>query len=134
MSHSKKTEKMINQQEPTLLFAFKKSSHETVLVEALQKKAYHLLIAGTGEETILVFSGNPKIDVIIIASDLPGKNTFETVSEIKQINASVPVILLSDFVTVNAVRLAIGIGCSEILQTPLSPGTLEEILLKYLNT
>ena len=124
---------MINQQEPTLLFAFKQSSHLTELVEALQKKAYHLLIAGTGEETILVYTGHPSIDLIIIASDLPGKDAFETVSEIRQTNVLVPVILLSNFVTVNTIRLALGIGCSEILQTPLCPGTLDEILHKYLN-
>lgn len=125
--------KMITQQEPVLLFALKKSSHETELVEALQKKAYHFLTAGTGEETIRIFSDHPSIAVIFITIDLPGMEAFQTVNEIHKMNASVPVILLSDFVTINTIRLALGIGCSEILQMPLETITLEGILHKYLN-
>jgi DNA-binding response OmpR family regulator len=119
--------------EHTLLFALKKSSSEMYLVEALQKSPYDLLITQTGEETIRVYNDHPTIDLIIITSDLPGKDAFETVDEICKNNASVPVILLSDFVTINTIRLALGIGCSEILQTPVETITLEGILHKYLN-
>lgn len=123
---------MKKQPEHTLLFAFKKLSRETELVKALQKKAYHILTAGTGEEIISIYTDHPTIALIFITIDLPGIDAFQTVDEIHKINAYVPVILLSDFVTINTIRLALGMGCSEILQTPLSPGTLEGILEKYL--
>lgn len=104
-----------------------------VLAEALQRQEYCLLIARTGEETIRIFNDHPQIEMIIITSDLSGKDAFETVEEIRKNNASVPMILLSNYLTINTIRLALGIGCSEILQTPLSQGTLEGILHKYLN-
>jgi len=126
--------KMKKQPEHTLLLALKKSSGEAGLLEALHNNDFNLLVSHTGEETIRIYNGHPKIDLIIITTDITGKDAFETVDEIRKNNTSVPVILLSDFVTINILRLALGIGCSEILQTPLGPGTLEGILEKYLFT
>jgi len=125
---------MKEQNEHTLLFAFKESSNQKALVEALRKKSYHLLTAGTGDETINIYNDHPSISAIIISSDLPGLSAFETVDQIRKCNASIPVILLSEFITINTLRLALGIGCNEILQTPLDPKAFEEVLHKYANT
>jgi len=124
---------MINQPEHTLLFAMKRTPHEAELLEAFQKNGYNLLVAETGEETICIFSEHPKIDVLLISIDLPGMDAVETVCKIRQNNTSVPVILLSNFVTIYTIRLALGIGCNEILQTPVSPIALQGIIFKYLN-
>ena len=124
---------MINSPEHTLLFALNRTSQETELVEALQKKAFNLVVAETGEETIRVFSGNYKISLIILTNDLPGKDAFKTADEIRQYDPNVPLILLSNFVTLHSIRLALGMGYNEILQTPVSIETLEKILLKYLH-
>ncbi|MFZ4465353.1 MAG: response regulator [Bacteroidales bacterium] len=124
---------MEDQIESILLFALKQSTIGNELIESFRKKGSHLLVTGTGEETIQVFNQHLKIALILIPIDLQGLDAFETVNKIRQSDASVPVILLSNFVTVHTIRLAIGIGCNEILQTPVSPFTLEEILLKYLH-
>jgi len=112
---------MINESEHPLLFALKRTLHEAELVDAFPQKAYNLLTAGTGEGTIRVCNEHSKIAVILISSDLQGMVYFNTVNEISQNNASVPMILLSNFVTLNSIRVATGIGCSEILQRGL-PG------------
>ncbi len=60
-------------------------------------------------------------------------NAIEIINRIRQIHTPVPVIRLSNFVTVNTFRLAFGIECGEILQTPVSPGTLENIFILKIN-
>lgn len=124
---------MKKEPEHTLLLALKNSSGDAGLLEALYNKDINILVSHTGEETISIYNDHPKIDLIIITTDITGKDAFETVDEIRKSNTAVPVILLSNYLTLNTMRLAFGIGCSEILQTPLNPGTLKGILHKYLN-
>jgi CheY-like chemotaxis protein len=123
---------MENSIESTLLFALKQSPIGSGLIESFRKKGCHLFVTGTGEETIQVFNQQLKVALILIPIDLQGMDAFETVSKIRQTDASVPVILLSTYVTINTIKLALETGCTEILQTPVKPAMLEGIISKYL--
>jgi DNA-binding NtrC family response regulator len=125
---------MTDKPEYTLLFALKRSSYGTELIETFQKKDFKVLVTGTGEETLSKYIDHPEVAVMLISIDLSGMDAFETVNKIRQFDVAVPVILLSDYVTINTIRLALETGCTEILQTPVSKGMLEGILQKYLNT
>lgn len=124
---------MENSIESTLLFALKQSPIGSGLIESFRKKGCHLLVTGTGEETIRLFNQQIHIALILLPIDLQGMDAFETVSRIRQTDASVPVILLSTYVTFNTIKLALETGCTEILQTPVDRCTLEGIIFKYVN-
>lgn len=84
-------------------------------------------------EVLFLCKQNPEINIVLVTAALAGLTEFEVIRELKRQNPLLPIILLSNYLNIPAMRLATMLGCSEILQTPLGPGTLEGILHKYLN-
>lgn len=118
----------------TLLLAQKESMQDTEFLSELRQKGFNILIATSGEEAFQFCQEHSEIELILVGIDLPGRNGIETIRYIRQTNETVPVILLSQYVTLDSLRLANGIGCNEILQTPLNRGALDAIVTKYIHS
>ncbi|MEI7501419.1 MAG: response regulator [Bacteroidota bacterium] len=123
---------MVQQSEHTILIAMTDPICKNDVVNFFRQENYRFLCAGTGEEAIGLFMQHPEVELILIDIDLPVINGIETIRRVKQLDTNVPVILLVNYLMLESLRLAQNLGCNEILQTPLSQGSLDAIFTKYL--
>ena len=123
---------MVQHPEYILLLAMTDAICKNKLVNTLGQNKLRFLFAGTGEEVISIFTGHPEINLLLIDIDLPVINGIETIRSVRQMEATVPIILLVKRIILESLRLAQHIGCNEILQTPVEEKTLEAIIMKYL--
>ena len=123
----------VNFQVHTLLYAHTGSAHDLEFVAALRGKKAGVIEAATGEEAIRRCSEHPEIELVMVNIDIPVLNGIDTILEIRKTNNAVPTILLSEFLTVDAVKVAYGIGCNEILQKPVKLFAIDAIFEKYLH-
>jgi len=122
-----------------------KLSHLTVLIFQNQEShnistvlksgivGIHIITSADVAETMRLFALHPEINMALVSVDLAGLTGFEVIRSLRNQNPTIPIILLSNYLNLPAIRLANLLGCNEILQTPASPATLEGVLLKYLN-
>jgi YesN/AraC family two-component response regulator len=123
----------VNSQVHTLLFAHNGSVHDLEFVAVLRGKKAGVIEATSGLEVIGLCSEHPEIELIMVNIDIPVLNGIDTILEIRKTNNIVPTILLSEFLTVDAVKVAYGIGCNEILQKPVKQFAIDAIFEKYLH-
>jgi two-component SAPR family response regulator len=70
---------------------------------------------------------------VLIDSDLKEINGYDITLKIREINTSIPIILLVNFSSIASLRLSNMVGCSQLLQNPVPPEELETIVLKHLH-
>ena len=116
----------------TLLIAIQPSLYDRILTTLLNNSRFILLQAIHGEATVNLFRSRNDISLLLISAGLPETDCFATITGIRLINKRVPIILLSDYMTLDTIRLAMTIGCNEIIQTPDTPEPVEAIINKYL--
>jgi len=117
----------------TLLIALHPSLHDRLLSSLLYNSRFILLLAANGETVVNMFRSRIDIALLLISAGLPDTDSFTTIAGIRLIDNRVPIILLADYMTLDTMRLAITIGCNEILQTPDTPEPVEAIINKYLS-
>jgi len=141
---------MMKYSHPTLLLMKIKiivrdvQSHFTILIFQNQENESFSAPLKLGSEIVKIMTSenvadalvlcalHPEINMLLVSAGLAGLTEFEVIRELRKQNPSLPIILLSHYLNLPAMRLATLLGCSEILQTPLSQGTFEGILHKYL--
>src|ERR1700721_1347681 len=83
----------------------------------LEMEGYEVATAGTGEDGLAQMAEQP-CDLILLDLTLPGRNGMEILSEIRAQEARLPVIMITDYGTVeNAVR-AMQSGAANFVQKP----------------
>jgi len=92
---------------------------------------YNLLIAETGGQ-VLDYLQNQPVEVLIISMSLDGLDAVSTIHTIRKSYLKLPVILLSNLINLNTLRLAAEEELNEILQIPVQSDSMLEILQKYL--
>jgi len=78
-------------------------------------------------ETALRMMEKDKVDLIILDLRMPGIGGMETLASIRRNNTSVPVILLSGYITVAALTDAARLGLNDFLTKPFR---MDELLTK----
>ncbi len=96
-------------------------------------ESINIITSENAEETLRLFALHPEITMVLVSADLAGLTEFQVIRALRNQNPEIPIILLSNYLNLPAIRLANLLGCNEILQTPVSPATLEGIMKKYLN-
>ena len=117
----------------TVLIFQNQESHNISTVLKSGNVSIHIITSANAEETLRLFALHPEINIALVSADLAGLTEFEVIRSLRNHNPTIPIILLSNYLNLPAIRLANLLGCNEILQTPVSPPTLQGIMKKYLH-
>ena len=123
---------MISKKRHTLLLSLSETVPHTDIINSLRTSDYHLLESQTSEYILQKLNEHPDIDLILMTLDVPGMNGIETILAIRKKDIKIPIILFLHHVTIDSVRLALQLGCTEVLQSPVSKESLDAVILKYL--
>jgi two-component system, chemotaxis family, chemotaxis protein CheY len=86
--------------------------------------------AGDGEEAVAMFKEQP-FDMVLTDWNMPKKNGLEVIREIRAINATVPIIMVTTEAEKTRVMEAIQAGVSDYLVKPFTADTLRQKLEKF---
>ncbi len=117
----------------TVLIFQNQENHNLSTVLKSGTESINIITSANAEETLRLFALHPEINMVMVSADLAGLTEFEVIRALRKQNPAIPIILLSNYLNLPAIRLANLLGCSEILQTPVSPPTLQGIMKKYLH-
>src|SRR6476620_1328167 len=81
------------------------------------KNDYHVLVASDGLEAIMLARSNP-VNVCVCDIMMLGMSGVEVLKELKQINPTIEVIMLTAFETIETARQALRFGASDYLNKP----------------
>lgn len=114
---------MVVYDDEKILFAFR---------QVLEKDGYSCVQAKTGSEAIKKFSKeHPRI--VFVDMILPDISGLEVLRQIKQINQSIPVIMISSHRITRHENIAIELGACEFLSKPLSIEKVRKTLNKVIS-
>jgi signal transduction histidine kinase/CheY-like chemotaxis protein len=85
---------------------------------ALKKTNATILVAENGEEAINIFKENSNIDIVLMDIKMPVMDGFVAASDIRKLNATIPIIALSGHAMVEKERLS-GAGFVELISKPV---------------
>ncbi|MGE4291643.1 MAG: response regulator [Desulfovibrio sp.] len=88
----------------------------TTTAKILERKGYETVMAASGEEALAKMSEKP--DVVILDVKMEGMDGHETLKKIKEIDAAVPVIMLTGHGALPSAQEALGIGATDYLNKP----------------
>ena len=86
----------------------------------LEEKGYAIMTANNGDDALELFE-NDKPDIVFLDENMPGLSGLETLSRIKEKNASVPVIMITKSEEESIMEEAIGSKISDYLIKPVNP-------------
>ncbi|MEO6190939.1 MAG: response regulator [Saprospiraceae bacterium] len=90
----------------------------------LEKKGYELTTVSNGHDVLDTLSKDPNFDLIFLDESMPGITGIETLTRIKSIGYSMPVVLVTKNEAENLMELAIGSQISDYLIKPINPNQL----------
>jgi len=117
---------------PAVLLVHKEGGLTPGLFSSFMLLADQPLVAHTGEMAIRMVRENNNIRLVLIGMDLPDFNGIETVIRIRETQKTLPIVLLTHYLTVETMQVANIIGCNDIIQEPVTPEMVQSILGKYL--
>jgi CheY-like chemotaxis protein len=86
----------------------------------LGEKGYAVTGASSGDEAIAALRSS-RFDLILLDETMPGKSGLETLQEIKEIDSSLPVIMITKNEAEDLVNQAIGMKIDDYLLKPVNP-------------
>jgi CheY-like chemotaxis protein len=100
--------------------------------KSLKKTRANLFFVRNGHDAIALFRENGQIDLVLMDVRLPGMDGIDTMSQIKQINPEIPIIIQTASVLPSIYESAFEKGCNEFITKPINIDTLLILLKKYL--
>src|SRR6185503_5469478 len=98
----------------------------------LENKGYEVQTFTNGFDAIDYVKENP-VDVVLIDESMPGITGLETLAKIKEMNQSIPVVLITKNETENLMDEAIGSQISDYLIKPVNPNQVWLSLKKIID-
>jgi YesN/AraC family two-component response regulator len=99
----------------------------------LENKGYNVHTLTNGFDAIDYIKENI-VDVVLIDETMPGITGLETLAKIKEVNAQIPVVLITKNETENLMNEAIGSQISDYLIKPVNPNQVWLSLKKIIDT
>jgi DNA-binding NtrC family response regulator len=96
------------------------------LTKRLVKRGLDITCANSGEEALSVVKGK-KIDVVVLDVRMPGIDGIQTLKDIKKINPSIEVILLTGHANIDVAMEGMKIGAFDYLMKPID---IDELLYR----
>ena len=88
-----------------------------LVAEALQSEGHQTFVAGSGEEGLRVIQQNPP-DAVFLDIVMPGIDGIEVLRRIREHHATLPVIILSGWVTERQIETARALGVTDVVRKP----------------
>jgi DNA-binding response OmpR family regulator len=86
----------------------------------LEEKGYTVKGVSSGSDAVKVL-GSERFDLILLDETMPGKSGLETLQEIKEIDANIPVIMITKNEAEDLMNQAIGMKIDDYLLKPINP-------------
>lgn len=115
-----------------ILVAIKENLFSTGLDSVLRRENCTPYHTDSAEGTIHHLWMFPDTGLVIISMEIALENNARVFEYIKEMRLTLPVILISRYLTVETIRIARMLNCSEILQDRMQPAVMRAILTKYI--
>jgi two-component system response regulator (stage 0 sporulation protein F) len=103
-----------------------------LLYEAFKEEGYKVELAGSGLEALeKVKSEMP--DIILMDMKMPGMNGLETLHEIKKVNDSILVVMMTAYGELEIISEAMKLGINEYITKPFDINELRSVVKKVLD-
>lgn len=113
-------------EEFTVLLVDDEVEYLDVLVKRLRKRKLSLLSASSGEEALRLVREHP-VDVAVLDVKMPGMDGITVLKEIKKINPSIEVLMLTGHANVEVALEGMELGAFDYLMKPVD---FDELLYK----
>jgi len=100
----------------------------TYVANLLELKGYDVDTAEDGRRALALLEGGADPDVVILDVMMPGFDGIETLRRLREIDAEVPVVMLSVVGTASTIVEAMNLGAVDYLNKPFEEGELEATL------
>lgn len=94
------------------------------LSKLLRRRGYKVLEALSGDDAVEMY-GNERPDAVLLDILMPGKDGFETLSELKAMDPEIRVIMVTAVREEDAVEQAMAEGTFDYITKPVDPDYLE---------
>lgn len=91
----------------------------SVLADFLRDKGYEVIIAHDGEDCLRKLSGD-QCDICLLDVTMPKLDGFETLNTMRKSNLMLPVVMMMETNSQQAIVRAYGLGCDDYVVKPLS--------------
>ena len=98
----------------------------------LEKKGYEVVTATNGRDAIDMCSERT-FDLIFLDENMPGLSGLETLTQIKEINSTIPVVMVTKSEEENIMNQAIGSKIADYLIKPVNPNQIYLTIKKHLH-
>ena len=98
----------------------------------LEKKGYEVITATNGSDAIDMCSERT-FDLIFLDEKMPGLSGLETLTQIKEINSTIPVVMVTKSEEENIMNQAIGSKIADYLIKPVNPNQIYLTIKKHLH-
>jgi CheY-like chemotaxis protein len=99
----------------------------------LQGKGYEVITAVSGDEALDIVKENKNVSAVLLDENMPGLSGLETLTKIKQIDATLPVIMITKSEEEHIMDDAIGSKIADYLIKPVNPNQIILSLKKTLD-
>ena len=98
----------------------------------LEKKGYEVVTATNGRDAVDMCSERT-FDLIFLDENMPGLSGLETLTLIKEINSTIPIVMVTKSEEVNIMNQAIGSKIADYLIKPVNPNQIYLTIKKHLH-
>jgi len=123
---------MVSSDSCKVLVAINDNHTADVLATAIWNMRFTAYRAASASSILLHLDAFPETAIIFISMDFAFEENSKVLNKIRDKGLKMPVILFSQYVTVETLRLAGLYGCNEIIQYPVDPSTFIAIINKYI--
>jgi len=109
----------------TILVADDEATIRSYLTQFLMSCGYQVESVDSGEAALARMARSPFPDLVLLDVMMPGADGLETLSQLKKLNPSVPVVILSGVGSVKTVVEAIKLGAADYISKPFEDEELE---------
>ncbi|MCQ2334977.1 MAG: PglZ domain-containing protein [Paludibacteraceae bacterium] len=98
----------------------------------LQQKGYDVLTTNNGQDAIDICN-EEQVDIVFLDENMPGLSGLETLTDIKQLHPTLPVVMITKSEEENIMEEAIGQQITDYLIKPVNPSQILLCLKKHLD-
>ncbi|PCI37483.1 MAG: hypothetical protein COB53_06410 [Elusimicrobia bacterium] len=121
-------------EKPLILVVEDQANHRKVLKGFLESKGWRTALAKDAGEALKALKKKEKPTVVLTDLKMPGTDGIELLRQLKGSFASLPVILMTAYGTVESAVEAMKLGASDFLAKPLDFEELERVVKKTLDS
>ena len=108
----------------SILIADDELTNFIIVDKLLQKTGIQIFHAENGEQAVMIFKENPKIDLILMDIRMPEMGGLEATKYIRGINRNIPIIAFTAFALSDDEAIALEFGCDDYISKPIRPDFL----------